>query len=156
MEDAKRGAHSRTVKRRQIITGHNGVMIMAQPKSERDTLGVDYSRCPLPKTHRRLVEAHVLWHQSLDRYQQPALFQANLNATIQALRNTTFVLQSEKHLFSKFEDWYGPWQERMKADPVLRWLIAARNTVVKEGELETASTGVKNTGVRSLILLYQF
>jgi len=117
-------------------------MIMAQPKSERDALAVDYSRCPLPKTHRRLVEAHVLWHQSLDRYQQPELFQANLNATIQALRNTTFVLQSEKHLFSKFEDWYGPWQERMKADPILRWLIYARNTVVKEGELETASTAI--------------
>jgi hypothetical protein len=117
-------------------------MIMAQPKSERNILDADYGRCPLPKTHRRLVEAHVLWHQSLDRYQQPELFNANLNATIQALRNITFVLQSEKHLLGKFEDWYGPWQERMKAHPVLRWLIAARNIVVKEGELDIASTAI--------------
>jgi len=115
---------------------------MAQPNSERDTLAIDYSRCPLPNTHRRLAEAHLLWHQTLDQYQQPDLFQANLNATIQALRNITFILQSEKHIFSNFEEWYGRWQERMKADPILRWLIGARNTVVKEGELETASTAI--------------
>lgn len=114
---------------------------MVQPKSESDT-SVDYSRCPIPKTHRRLVEAHVLWHQALEQYQQPELFQANLNATIQALRNVTFILQSEKHLFSHFEDWYASWQERMKVDPVLQWLKDARNTVVKQGELETDSTAV--------------
>lgn len=114
---------------------------MVQPKNESDT-SVDYNRCPIPKTHRRLVEAHVLWHQTLEQYQQPELFQANLNATIQALRNVTFVLQSEKHSFSHFEDWYGPWQERMKVDPVLKWLKDARNTVVKQGELDTNSTAV--------------
>jgi hypothetical protein len=115
---------------------------MVQSRIEGDTLSIDYSRCPLPKTHRRLVEAHVLWHQSLEQYHQPDLFQANLNATIQALRNITFILQSEKHSFSQFEDWYKHWQERMKADPILRWLIEARNTVVKQGDLETSSMAV--------------
>jgi tetratricopeptide (TPR) repeat protein len=115
---------------------------MSEPQSEREPLNVDYGCCPLPKTHKRLIEAHVLWHQSLEQYQEPALFQANLNATIQALRNITFILQSEKHLFRKFDVWYEPWQKRLKEDPVLRWLIAARNTVVKEGELETASTAI--------------
>jgi hypothetical protein len=117
-------------------------MIMVQPTSEKDALAVDYSRCPLPKTHRRFIEAHLLWHQTLDQYQQPELFQANLNATIQALRNITFILQSEKHSFNQFEDWYGPWQERMRADPVLMWLKDARNSVVKQGDLETTSTAI--------------
>ncbi len=115
---------------------------MAQSEHEGETPAIDYSRCPLPKTHRRLVEAHLLWHQTLAQYQQPDLFQANLNATIQALRNITFVLQSEKHSFNQFEEWYGCWQERMKTNPVLRWLKDARNTVVKQGELETASTAL--------------
>lgn len=115
---------------------------MVQSRIERDTLAIDYSRCPLPKTHRRLVEAHVLWHQSLEQYHQPDLFQANLNATIQALRNITFMLQSEKRSFSQFEDWYKRWQERIKADPILRWLKEARNTVVKQGELENSSMAV--------------
>ena len=79
---------------------------MVQPTNERNDLVVDYNRCPLPKTHRRLVEAHLLWHQTLAQYQQPELFQANLNATIQALRNITFILQSEKHSFDQFEGWY--------------------------------------------------
>ncbi len=115
---------------------------MVQSGIERDTLSIDYGRCPIPKTHRRLVEAHVLWHQSLEQYHQPESFQANLNATIQALRNVTFILQNEKHTFSQFEDWYKRWQDRMKAHPILRWLKEARNTVAKQGDLETSSTAV--------------
>lgn len=100
----------------------------------------DLNRCPISKTHKRLVEAHLLWHQALGQYHEPINFHANLNALIQALRNITFVLQSDKRTFKSFDEWYGPWQEKMKADPLLRWLIGARNTVVKKGELETSST----------------
>jgi hypothetical protein len=102
----------------------------------------DFSRCPIPKTHRRLIEAHVLWHQTLQQYHQPEFFHANLNATIQALRNVTFVLQAEKEAVTNFEEWYAPWQERLIANPLLRWLKDARNIVVKQGELETNSTAV--------------
>jgi hypothetical protein len=70
------------------------------------------------------------------------VFRANLNALIQALRNVTFILQSEKHSFDDFDDWYKPWQERLKADPVCRWVVGARNMIVKQGELETHSTAV--------------
>jgi hypothetical protein len=114
---------------------------MSQDSREIERFG-DFSRCPIPKTHRRLIEAHVLWHQALSQYQQPMHFQANLNGTIQALRNITFVLQSEKHTFNDFDAWYAPWQERMKAEPVLRWLRDARTAVVKQGELETSSTAI--------------
>ena len=102
----------------------------------------DYSRCPIPNTHRSLVEAHLLWHQALEQYQEPDAFRANLNATIQALRGVTFKLKSEQHDFVDFEKWYRPWEERLRADPVCKWASEARTTVVHQGELETSSTAV--------------
>lgn len=101
-------------------------------------LGVDPS-CPIPNTHRRLKEAHQLWHQTAERYQDPGGFRVNLNATIQALRNITFVLQKEKNSIPNFKSWYGEWRRRMGEDDVLRWLVEARNKIVKEGDLETYS-----------------
>ena len=99
-----------------------------------------YERCPLPKTHRRLAEAHLLWHQALDRYGDPDAFRANLNATIESLRNVTFVLQKEKAAFGKFDSWYEPWRARLKADFASVWAHDARTTVVHQGELESHSS----------------
>ncbi|HKR61819.1 MAG TPA: hypothetical protein VJS64_19185, partial [Pyrinomonadaceae bacterium] len=99
----------------------------------------DYSNCPVPAAHRRLAEAHLLWHQALSNYQEPDAFRANLNATIQALRNVTFALQSDKHSIADFDSWYGGWRARLAADPDARWLIDARNIVVKQGDLEVTS-----------------
>jgi len=83
--------------------------------------------CPIPKTHRRLAQAHVLWHQAFRSYLNPEVFLANLNATIEALRNVTFVLRNEKGTFAKFDEWYGPWQARLKDDKMSRWLHEARS-----------------------------
>lgn len=102
----------------------------------------DYSVCPIPTTHRRLVDAHVLWHQALDSYKDPERFRANLNATLQALRNITFALQSEKAAFGDFDPWYEPWQRRLAADSIATWVKNSRNRVVKQGELETNSTAI--------------
>ena len=110
---------------------------MAHPQPTLDRLE---SHCPVPQTHRRLLDAHNLWHQAAENYGNADLFRANLNATIQALRNITFVLQSEKHAFEDFDTWYTPWQTRMGASRVLTWVKDARNTVVKQGDLDTAST----------------
>ena len=98
------------------------------------------SLCPIPKAHRTLLDAHYLWHQTAENYSNPDVFRANVNATLQALRNVTFSLQNEKHVFDDFDTWYVPWQTRMKASSVLTWAKKARNRVVKQGELETAST----------------
>ncbi|MFC9840904.1 hypothetical protein ACFVKB_45190 [Rhodococcus sp. NPDC127530] len=62
-----------------------------------------------------------------------------LNACIQALRNVTFALQKQKSNVPGFDEWYQPWQDRMKADQVARWLVRSRNRVVKEEDLETES-----------------
>jgi hypothetical protein len=96
--------------------------------------------CPILKTHRRLAQAHVLWHQALNSYLNPPVFLANLNATIESLRNVTFVLQNEKRAFTNFDEWYGPWQARLKEDKISRWLHEARTTVVHQGDLANRST----------------
>jgi hypothetical protein len=96
-------------------------------------------RCPTPTAHKRLNEAHRFWHECLEEYQSPEGFRVKLNACIQALRNVTFVLQKEKHLIDGFQEWYAPWQERMRSDPILAWVVKSRNRIVKEGDLETLS-----------------
>ena len=96
-------------------------------------------QCPLQSVHSRLEEAHIHWHHALDSYSDPGEFRTHLNACIQALRNVTFVLQKQKSRIPDFEAWYGAWQDRMRRDPVLRWVVEARNTIVKQGDLETNS-----------------
>jgi hypothetical protein len=96
-------------------------------------------KCPIPLTHRRLKHAHLLWHQCLDAYHDPERFLANLNATIEALRNITFVIQKEKAAFEDFDEWYKPRQEILKADATAKWLNEARVTIVHQGDLESSS-----------------
>ena len=99
----------------------------------------DEALCPTPAAHARINEAHRLWHQAADSYDDPDGFRVNLNACIQALRSVTFVLQKEKSRIPDFDIWYKGWQNRLKADPILKWLVEARNLIVKEGDLETRS-----------------
>ncbi len=94
---------------------------------------------PIPRTHAVLSDAHWHWHQALSAYPDPPAFRASVNALIQALRNVTWVLQSEKHGIRNFDSWYAEWQARLKADPILRWLVDTRNATVKRGELKTRS-----------------
>lgn len=95
--------------------------------------------CNIPHSHKSLIEAHRLWHQSLDNYFDPEGFKTNVNATIQALRNVTFKLQNEKKNIADFESWYSVWQERMKKDKIMTWLSAARTNIVHKKDLEINS-----------------
>ena len=95
--------------------------------------------CPIPGTHSRLHQAHRLWHQTLSEYPDPEGFTTNLNATLQALRSITFVLQKEREAIPDFEKWYEQWRERLKQDLIMKWLINARNQIEKEGDLSTHS-----------------
>jgi len=98
------------------------------------------SKCPLEPVHIRLQDAHHLWHQAAACYSDPDMFRIHLNGCIQALRSVTWVLQKNKSKVPDFKSWYSKWQGRMKNDPVMRWLVRARNRIVKEGDLETLST----------------
>ncbi|EKD63526.1 MAG: hypothetical protein ACD_51C00260G0002 [uncultured bacterium] len=88
---------------------------------------------------RRLFDAQAHWHSALENYFIPGQFRRAINACIQELRNVTFVLQNNKHEIPKFDEWYPPWQEKMRKAKSLRWLVDARNKVVKQGDLELNS-----------------
>jgi len=97
------------------------------------------AECPISPVHARLHEAHRHWHHADASYAEPDAFRSYLNSCIQALRNVTFVLQKHKSLFLDFDRWYAPWQSSLRNDAILRWIVSARNTIVKMGDLETLS-----------------
>jgi hypothetical protein len=99
----------------------------------------DAAKCPIPNTHQRLRQAHLLWHQAAASYHEPELFLANVNSLIQELRNVTFILQSEKARFRDFDAWYVPLQAKLRADKSGRWLHDTRNLIVKQGALHGSS-----------------
>jgi len=97
------------------------------------------SSCPLSSTDRRLIDSLNLLIAVKSAYFEPESFRVNLNNAIQSLRNVTWILQKVKSKFPNFEDWYCKWQEIMRNDPQMKWLVGARNIIVKEGDLETKS-----------------
>jgi hypothetical protein len=98
--------------------------------------------CPTPTAHKRLQEVHRFWHECAEGYQDPEEFRSKLNACVQAARNLTFALQKEGNLIPGFKDWYSTWQERMKTDPIMKWLHDARTQIVHKGDLATESHAI--------------
>lgn len=88
---------------------------------------------------RRLFDAKAHWYKAINGYFEPNDFRMAVNSCIQELRNVTFVLQANKREIPGFDAWYGPWQEKMRANPSLCWLVDARNYIVKRGDLELLS-----------------
>ncbi len=108
------------------------------------------SVCPLAAIDKRLADAHTLWHQAEAAYFDPDGFRLAVQNAIQSLRSLTFILQNHKAVIPNFTDWYGDyvdekhgkrgkWQERMHADPLMRWMVEARNKIEKRGDLESHS-----------------
>jgi hypothetical protein len=95
--------------------------------------------CPIPKSHARLNQCHLMWHEALDAYAEPDRFVGHLNAVIQGLRNVTWVLRKELCHSKGFEDWYAGWEAQMKADARMGWLVSARNRIEKQGDLDATS-----------------
>ncbi len=88
---------------------------------------------------KRLFDAQTHWHNANKQYFNPSAFRLVINSCIQELRNVTFVLQSNKRGIEGFDEWYEPWQEKMRANKSLKWLVLARNHIVKQGDLELKS-----------------
>ena len=95
--------------------------------------------CSIPETHNRLNQAFVLFQNIKDNYHEELEFTTHLNNVIQALRNITFVLQKELAHSDGFEEWYETKQDEMREDESLKWLVNARNYIVKEGDLKKFS-----------------
>lgn len=97
------------------------------------------NRCPLIAVDRRLEDVHRYWHEAERGYFDPESFRVAIQAAIQTLRTVTFIVQSNKRLFSKFDPWYESWQDKLRADPLMRWMVDARNKIEKQGDLEAHS-----------------
>jgi hypothetical protein len=106
--------------------------------------------CPLVAIDRRLADAHRLWHQAEAAYFDPDGFRLAVQSAIQTLRSLTFIVQNHKAVIPDFTNWYGDyidekhgkrgkWQERLHADPLMRWMVEARNKIEKRGDLESHS-----------------
>ena len=88
---------------------------------------------------QRLYETSKFWSDCNVNYDDIKEFVSSLNATIQSLRNITFILQSYKSVIPDFDTWYEDKQTEMKNDSYLRWAHLSRNTVVKESNLKLKS-----------------
>ena len=62
-----------------------------------------------------------------------------MQSAIQTLRTVTFILQKHRRAIPEFDSWYGDWQTQLKSDPLMRWMVEARNRIEKEGDLEANS-----------------
>lgn len=97
------------------------------------------NHCPLAAVDRRLDDLHRLWHQAEKAYFDPDAFRVAIQSAIQAVRSVTFILQKNKAIIPEFDRWYGEWQKKLGADPLMVWMREARNLIEKEGDLEAHS-----------------
>jgi hypothetical protein len=91
--------------------------------------------CPIPRAHRRLEDAHRLWHQAAASYADPQAFRVGLNETLQALRGGTWALQRETRTGQDFQTWHDVWHRRIREDEVQ----SHRHSVTEE-DLQPASS----------------
>lgn len=98
--------------------------------------------CPCLDAHRRLMDLHEDIHRAIENYFDENEFRRWLNSAIQNSRGVTFLLQKRKVKWPDFEDWYVPWQDRARKNPVLAWGVTARNRIVKEEDLQTLSQAI--------------
>src|SRR5690349_16339422 len=96
--------------------------------------------CPIPRAHKRLEDAHRLWHHAAANYADPKAFRHGLNGALQALRGGTWALQQESRAGQDFQPWHDSWHSRVRGDEVLHWLVQTHRHSVTEGDLEPAST----------------
>ena len=99
----------------------------------------DDKQCPLEAVDRRLEDVHRFWHQAQEAYFDPDAFRAAIQAAIQNARTVTFVLQKNKRLIPDFDNWYASWQKKFDANPLMKWMVEARNRIEKQGDLEAHS-----------------
>jgi hypothetical protein len=60
-------------------------------------------------------------------------FRYFIEASIVAGRSVTLLLQKQYHGVPGFQEWYTSIQDRLRADPLARFLLEKRNFVLKEG-----------------------
>jgi len=102
-------------------------------------MDLSQSPCPIGIADRRLFDALNLLVEAKQYYFEPDRFRLTVNNAVQTLRNITFVLQHTGADLPSFHRWYSSWQETMRADLVMKWLVESRNLIVKQRDLEMHS-----------------
>lgn len=95
--------------------------------------------CPLTAVHQRLEHLHRHWHAAEAAYFDPDGFRVAIQTAIQTARTVSFILQSNKAVIPQFNEWYTKWQDEFRGNPLMRWMVEARNRIEKQGDLETNS-----------------
>jgi len=90
-------------------------------------------RVILQEVELNMRKIRSIFSKLMDEYHRPVDFVAQADALIQALRNFTFFLQSKKNSIGNFDEWYSPWQESMRSNPYMRFIVEMRNSIVKQG-----------------------
>jgi hypothetical protein len=89
---------------------------------------------------RRLEDFGKLIQVADEAYFEPEDFRRAFNAALQTARTVTFLLQKNKATIPGFDDLHKRLiKDGLGSDPVMKWMIEARNTVEKEGDLATYS-----------------
>jgi hypothetical protein len=88
---------------------------------------------------RRLAHLRANWNQALENYFHPGGFRIALQNAIATSRTVTFILQSHKAAIPDFDNWYKPFIEKFRNNPIMVWAKDARNKIEKQGDLETLS-----------------
>jgi hypothetical protein len=88
---------------------------------------------------KRLGDVARLIEFAHKTYFDPERFRLNLNNAIQTSRTVTFVLQKNKAKIPDYQHVYVDAVAAFGGDPIMKWLVDARNTIEKEGDLATHS-----------------
>lgn len=87
----------------------------------------------------RLRQMRQLWDDAAASYFEPDRFLLSLQNCITVSRTVTFILQANKREFTDFDQWYSPYQDSWRSDPIMDWVKEARNEIEKRGDLQTYS-----------------
>jgi hypothetical protein len=90
---------------------------------------------------RRLKDLSISLDACGASYFDPERFRLNSNHFLTTARTVSFLFQKDKASIAEFESWHyknirSPWSE----DKLMKWSIASRNTIEKEGDLDLCST----------------
>lgn len=90
---------------------------------------------------RRLKDLAMSLEACGASYFDPERFRLNSNHFLTTARTVSFLFQKDKASIENFEVWhreniYSPWH----ADKIMKWSIASRNTIEKEGDIDLYST----------------
>lgn len=90
---------------------------------------------------RRLKDLALALEASGLNYFEPELFRLNSNHFLTTARTVSFLFQKDKENIPEFASWHlqnivTPWKD----DRIMKWSIASRNTIEKEGDLDLNSS----------------